>query len=182
MTAIPHLPAPAGLLSLADWEALPESEFNRIELQEGVLIVSPRPKPEHQETLGELYVQLRAQIPPGVKVYLEIDVIIDGDHPPTVRVPDLALVDAHAPEPITAESVVVAIEIVSPGTARMDLVTKRSEYAGAGIPHYWIVHPDHTLTALELRDGGYTETARALGSFHTDVPFPLTIDLTALPA
>jgi hypothetical protein len=35
--------------------------------------------------------------------------------------------------------VLVAIEVVSPGSRRMDTVTKRSEYVEAEIEHYWIV-------------------------------------------
>ncbi|PQM44493.1 Uma2 family endonuclease [Mycobacterium talmoniae] len=40
---------------------------------------------------------------------------------------------------IPAAEVVLVVEIVSPGSRRMDHVMKLYEYAKAGIEHYWIV-------------------------------------------
>lgn len=34
---------PDGLLSLDDWTALPDDELHRLEVDEGVLIVTPQP-------------------------------------------------------------------------------------------------------------------------------------------
>jgi Uma2 family endonuclease len=47
--------------------------------------------------------------------------------------------------PAVAELLLV-IEIVSPGSEAMDEVTKRREYALAGIPQYWVVDRDDALT------------------------------------
>jgi Uma2 family endonuclease len=50
------------------------------------------------------------------------------------------------------------LEVVSPDDPARDLVTKRREYAEAGIPEYWIVNPlDRTVTVLTLADGRYAE-------------------------
>jgi Uma2 family endonuclease len=38
--------------------------------------------------------------------------------------------------------VLLAVEIVSPGSEGVDTVTKRAEYAAAGIPQYWVVDQD----------------------------------------
>jgi Uma2 family endonuclease len=57
----------------------------------------------------------------------------------------------------------LAIEIVSPGSEGMDEVTKRREYAAAGIPRYWVVDRDgaQTVTLHRLAsDGIYTEWAK----------------------
>ncbi len=43
----------------------------------------------------------------------------------------------------------LAVEIVSDGDRNRDTVTKRREYALAGIPHYWIIDP-HLRTAITL--------------------------------
>jgi hypothetical protein len=51
---------PNGLLTLADWEALPADTSVRTELVEGVVLVMNRPVPRHQHVLVELAVQLRA--------------------------------------------------------------------------------------------------------------------------
>jgi Uma2 family endonuclease len=52
----------------------------------------------------------------------------------------------------------LVIEVVSPDDQARDLVTKRSEYAQAGIPEYWIVDPQtETITVLRLEDATYVE-------------------------
>jgi len=46
----------------------------------------------------------------------------------------------------------LVMEVVSEGNRRHDLVTKRDEYARAGIPEYWIVDPEEeTITVFVLR-------------------------------
>jgi Uma2 family endonuclease len=57
----------------------------------------------------------------------------------------------------------LVIEIVSPGSEAMDGVVKRSEYARAGIPRYWVVDRDaaQTVTLHELGAAGtYREKAK----------------------
>ena len=57
----------------------------------------------------------------------------------------------------------IVVEILFTDRGR-DLVHKREMYADSGVREYWIVDPrDDTVTALELRDGGYIERA-ALGA------------------
>lgn len=54
----------------------------------------------------------------------------------------------------------LAVEIVSPSSARYDRVTKLRWYAGLGVPEYWIVDPQaRTLERLVLREGAYVITA-----------------------
>lgn len=38
---------PGSLMTLDEWVALPEDNTYQYELQEGVLLVSPRPTPQH---------------------------------------------------------------------------------------------------------------------------------------
>lgn len=112
----------------------------------------------------------------------EVDVIIEARAPATVRAPDVVVVRAGMRNPIVADDVVVAVEVLSPGTRRVDLVMKRHEYAEAGIPHYWIVDlaGDHvTLEALTLVDGEY-ESETVTGVFEASAPFPVRIDLASL--
>jgi hypothetical protein len=55
-------PLPRRLLTLADWEALPEDNSTHYELQEGVLVASPRPARPHQKALAQLIVHIGATI------------------------------------------------------------------------------------------------------------------------
>lgn len=49
-----------------------------------------------------------------------------------------------------------ACEILSPSTARYDLVEKQRTLHGHGVPHYWIVDPEHqTLTVMRWHEGHY---------------------------
>ena len=74
----------------------------------------------------------------------------------------------------------LAVEVISPGTRRIERVMKRSEYADAGITHYWIVDLDGPrLTELTLTDGQYTGSEH-IGEFTTTVPFAFDLDLRML--
>ena len=90
------------------------------------------------------YARLRLQIRPG-----------------KYREPDLLLLrDAHDPRNQDAFwlGADLVVEIVSPDDPERDLVTKRADYAEAGIPEYWIVYPDAaSITVLRLEQGAYVE-------------------------
>ncbi len=77
------------------------------------------------------------------------------------REPDLlALLDRHDPRYGDRywHGADLVLEVVSPDDPARDLVTKRREYAEAGIPEYWIVNPlDRTVTVLTLDGERYAE-------------------------
>lgn len=55
----------------------------------------------------------------------------------------------------------LVIEVVSDDAPEQDLVTKRKEYAEAGIPEYWIVEPQaEIITVLRLDGNQYAEQGR----------------------
>src|SRR5205085_8318607 len=106
--------------------------------------------------------------------------------PNRLREPDVFFITAkrvsslHEP-PDAAD---LAIEVVSDGedNRKRDLVTKRREYADAGIPEYWIVDPvSKTISVLALPAGeneyvlagefgiGTRATSRLLPDFSVDV-------------
>lgn len=63
------------------------------------------------------------------------------------------------------------------------MCTKRSDYADAGIPNYWILDIDDpiSLTACRLTEEfGYQDDQVAAGIFTTDVPFPFEVSLDLL--
>ncbi|MDF3284787.1 Uma2 family endonuclease [Gordonia sp. N1V] len=133
----------------------------------------------HARAVFRLCAQVDEALPTGWEALPEVEVVIDPATPATVRVPDIVVCRSDAPEPLVAADVAIAIEIVSPGSRRTDHVTKRSEYADAGIAHYRIVDLGRptTLTPLTLTDHGYSGVP-VTGHHTSTTPFPLTISLT----
>lgn len=75
------------------------------------------------------------------------------------------------------------MKIVSPGSRRLDDVTKRHEYADAGIPYYWIVDLDKPVSLLDCHlteDFGYADSGEITGTFTTTMPFPIQLQLDLL--
>ena len=111
-----------------------------------------------------------------------------SDPPPTVRVPDVVVttdraVAAQTRRAIRATDVLLAVEVLSDGTRRVDRVLKFSEYADAGIPQYWIVDlgTRTTLLAYTLVDGDYELSGEHTGRVELQVAgHPVTVDLDAL--
>jgi Uma2 family endonuclease len=77
----------------------------------------------------------------------------------------------------------LVIEVVSDDDPARDLVTKRREYAQAGIPEYWIVEPQvEMIIVLRLDQGQYIEYGRfGRGTNATSALLDdLTIDVTRM--
>ncbi|GAA1073899.1 Uma2 family endonuclease [Tsukamurella spumae] len=178
MTAAPqHLET----MSLDQWCALGEDTAARYELVQGVVQVSPRPRPDHSSAMIQLCLQIQRQIDRPRVCLVEFDVLVGAGPHATVRVPDVVVFDLPAAQPLPADQVRLAIEILSPGTRRTDQVTKREEYERAGIDAYWIVDLDAGPSAeiLTLEGGAYRGRTER-GTFTTSVPCDLSIDLDAL--
>lgn len=182
MTAQPY--DPHHRYTVAEFAALPEDTSAIYELQEGRIVVSPRPARDHMNVLLELAVQVREQLPTTLHAWIEIDVDLELD-PPVVRVPDLVVTNHPLKNeaPLTkASDVVLAIEIISPASVRTDTRFKPIEYADAGIPHLWLVDPKPpmTVTTYRLIGQDYEESQRAERLLVTTEPCELRIDLDAL--
>jgi Uma2 family endonuclease len=107
--------------------------------------------------------------------------------PPVVRAPDIVVAPTEAldarPNRLAISDVRLVIEIVSPGSARTDRVTKMAGYAEAGIPSYWIVDIEGPvrLDTYQLAGDAYRPVvSRATGTVTLDTPAPVTVDLAAL--
>jgi Uma2 family endonuclease len=185
--------APLHLLTVSEYLEIGEVEPGYTELVEGRLLMSPSPVPDHSYAAGELKAQLRAQLPEGIEALEDLDVdlqLAPPDAPGTVRRPDLIVVPRDARlrvrregGVIRASEVLVAVEVVSPGSKRTDYDHKRGEYADAGIPHYWIVDIDPPVSLLACHragEFGYADGGAVTGTFTTSAPFPVEIGLDAL--
>lgn len=179
---------PDHLLTLEEWDALPEDVSRQFELVDGVLQMSPRPTLNHQIAITLLCAQLNGALMAHQLIAVpEVDVALVEAFPPLLRAPDIVIVslaDARAGlKRCRADQVRLAIEIISPGTARVDRVAKMADYAEAGIPNYWIVDLDGevTLDAFTLVDTTYQPSMTAVtGEVTMTEPAPMTIDLAAL--
>jgi len=182
------LERPHSLMTLDEWIALPEDNEHHYELQEGVLVVSPRPLRGHQLAVVRLSWQLDAQLPVDFESIIDFEVVVQAEHPTTVRVPDLVVTRVDGPhDRLAAADVVLAVEVISPGSRKLDLHLKPFEYAEAGIPHYWVVDldppaPSITTYHLGAPGDGYVEAPAVAGQLVTTEPFPLRIDIEALMA
>ncbi|WP_367133662.1 Uma2 family endonuclease [Saccharothrix sp. HUAS TT1] len=193
MTALPEdVENSAGephLFTVAEYSELGEFESGYSELQEGRILMSPSPGPRHMMASGELFVQLRDRLSEELVAIQDVDVDLElvpyGD-PGFSRRPDLVVVPrvvAESGRMLRASELLLVIEIVSPGSKRLDRVIKRGEYADAGIPHYWIVDlsPPVSLVACHLAgEFGYQDAGDVTGEFTTSVPFPVTLKLDGL--
>ncbi|WP_279581164.1 Uma2 family endonuclease [Fodinicola feengrottensis] len=194
MTALP-VPEDqlAKLLTVAEYAALPQNALRPWELQEGILFRSPRPGYDHVDASLELAIQIKAQLPGDLWVMQDASVDLElaaPDEPGFVRAPDLFIVERAVRDEvrrrkrlIRAAEVLLAVEIISPGSKRMDLVVKRAEYADAGIGQYWIIDldPPTSLTACHLTEGfGYMDGGTVTGKYEAALPVPLVVDLDRL--
>jgi Uma2 family endonuclease len=185
--------APPHLLTVAEYLDIGEIEPGYSELVEGRLLMSPSPVPDHNRAVFRMAVELDRQLPPGLEVIPDMDVdlqLAPPEAPGTVRRPDLIVVPRDARlrvrregGVIRASDVLIVVEVLSPGPKRTDHVLKRSEYADAGIPHYWMVdiEPPISLLACHLAgEFGYADGGAVTDTFSASEPFPAQIDLDAL--
>ena len=191
MTAVPQ---PWGhLLTVDEYADLGETDSGYTELLEGRLLMSPSPVPDHNVAVAELLVQLRPQLPDHLEVIPDVDVdlqLAEPDQPGFSRRPDLVIVARAARARLRTEGglirageVLIVVEVVSPGSRRTDYVTKRGEYADAGIPHYWIVDLDKPVSLVDchLAEGfGYQDGGSITDIFTTTEPFPIRLQLDRL--
>ncbi len=199
MTALPEPHAgrrweiPDHLLSIEEYAALGETDSGFTELVEGRLVMSPSPKPRHNIAIYRLAKQLEAQLPENLDFVPDTDVdlgLVPAGEPGFSRRPDLLIIDRAAiarvdedDDMLRADEVAIVVEIVSPGSKRTDYQVKHDEYADAGIPHYWIVDitaPVSLVVCHQAGEFGYQDASAVTGTFTTDVPFPVKIDLDAL--
>jgi Uma2 family endonuclease len=178
MTAMTHVLPFGRPLVRADLEALPD-DGHRYELLDGMLLVSPSPRFQHQMMLGNLYLLLRAAATPGLLVLgapFAVALAEDTEVQPDLLVaPRTSFTDKELPGPP-----LLAVEVLSPSTRRVDLLLKRDRYQAAGVPSYWIVDPEKpSVTVLELDGEVYVEARRSAGASVITVASPFEVTFSA---
>jgi len=182
-TALNGLP-PADGWTVDDLHALPDDGVRR-ELIDGAVHVSPSPTSVHQVIAMRLGVLLEQTCPEHLFVSQSNDVELS---PRRMFIPDVLVTTFEAARrrsgSFLADEVVLAVEIVSPGSQSMDRVLKPALYAKAGIPHFWLIETDGDLTVQTYRLNAGAEAYEQSGSFTdvvaTDSPWPMEIPVGAL--
>ena len=154
-----------------------------IEFSHGQLEVLPMPTFSHQRLVAFLYRQLLRFVEEhslGVVMFAPLRIQLWGGK---YREPDLVFMAAEHADRLGEqfwEGADLVMEVVSPDDPQRDNVTKRREYAQAGIPEYWIIDPAETsISVLTLRGreyalhgefvAGETATSLLLDRFMVDV-------------
>ena len=138
---IPELEPIGRVLTAEEYDALPENP--RRELVDGVIQMMAVPTSWHRAVKGALWSALRRGRPDDRAVVAGMEIRLK---PLLRRIPDIVVV--HRPAVAWGHNqwepseVVLAVEVVSPGSQSTDRRYKPAEYAAAGIEHYWLVETD----------------------------------------
>lgn len=138
------MPAPRTDWTVEMVHELPD-DGNRYEVIDGVLLVSPSPSLLHQRVVGRLHALLFPYVPAAGLEVLVAPAAVTWSARTEVQPDVLAL--PLLPNGRLAErfedvgALGLAVEVLSPSTARTDRFTKRREYQRRGVPEYWIIDP-----------------------------------------
>jgi Uma2 family endonuclease len=143
------------------------ADGRRYQLLAGELVVTPAPGQRHQLVVERLHDALRDYLTPlGLRrgmFSVAADISWDAE---TLVQPDLFVV---APDELsgnwaTCRTLFLAVEVISPASARTDRVLKRQRYQEAGVGSYWIVDSEARLVEIwrpaDLRPEIATELLR----------------------
>ena len=152
-------------MTIDEFLALGETD-GKWELDDGVLYIVGSANKDHQFLMHwfRRHIEdcLRTTWPPLGEVHHEMTTILSRERHRAPE-PDIVVILAGRSDVagiVHVEGVPdIVVEILSTDRGR-DLTLKREIYADSGIREYWIVDPrDDTVTALELRNGRYTQRA-----------------------
>ncbi len=124
--------------------ALPD-DGKKYECVYGELLVSPSPRPWHEIVLMRLHLALATYLerePVGLLLGPLGDISWSPD---TLVQPDRYVVTVDEMRSLDwskIRTLLLAVEVLSPSSARADRFTKRRLYQEVGIPLYWIVDAD----------------------------------------
>jgi len=161
-------------------------EGHDYELVDGVVVMSPSPKPEHQaiavEVSSQIWLFLRDH--PVGRVLVETDVYLGSgpDSGDLVYRPEVVFVRAaRLPEirgRITGAPDLV-VEVASPDSRRFATETKKNDYQRFGVREYWLIDPQRrSFTVYRLDAGRFVEIPAAGDSFVSQAVPGFVLDLT----
>ena len=161
---MPSSPARDTRLTVDDFMLFPD-DGKRHEIIDGVHYVTPSPVTRHQAISGRLYLSLGnflAEQPQLGRVFFApFDVIFTRWD---VVEPDLLVIAGDQLDILTKKNVqgapAIVVEILSPGTRKVDESIKRRLFDRGGVREYWLIDPELDLVKVYRRDGRWELPAR----------------------
>lgn len=150
-----------------DYQRLPE-DGQRYEIVEGVLYVTPAPTFDHQfstyelaRRLGNFVTERRLGVVLGAPFDVRLPEVADPVQP------DL-LYFRTGNEPQAGDKNFrgvpdLIVEVLSPGSRRLDQKVKLDAYEKAGVPEYWLVDPGSRLITVRINRGRRFEEVGRFG-------------------
>ena len=169
--------------TIEDIYNLPEG--TRAELIDGQIYYMAPPTRRHQDIVGTLYRKIADYIDSkggSCKTYVSLFAVFLNENDKNYVEPDISVIcdKNKLTDKGCSGSPDWIIEIVSPGSRRMDYSIKLFKYRSAGVREYWIVDPDKNRILIwnfETEDtGDYTFTDTVKAGIHPD----LSIDFSQL--
>ncbi|MBI1358539.1 MAG: Uma2 family endonuclease [Acidobacteria bacterium] len=140
------MPTTTGLLTLADYEQLPDDGVRR-ELDEGELVVMTFPKPRHTFAALNFYDALNPWVRSrGLGRCVTDAGFLLVEEPPVLRGPDVAFVRAERVAALDPDNWIqgapdLAVEVVSPSESAEDLFRKVQQYLQHGSQAVLTIYP-----------------------------------------
>lgn len=193
MTTIAAMPEPSVLAKKITWQEFRDMDFPEndpfiYELIHGEIVKKSAPKPLHQLISQRIEFQLATllrETPLGQYFHAPVDVFLDDDNgvQPDIcylQKDRLFLLDLNdgilgAPDLI--------VEIVSPGSVKLDRVSKKDLYERFAVREYWLVDPNNkTVEIYVMQQNAYAlhQFLEAEGKAESTVLPGLEIDVQAL--
>jgi Uma2 family endonuclease len=163
--SMPSSPAPDTRLTVEDFMLFPD-DGKRHEIIDGVHYVTPSPVTRHQAILGRLHLSLgnflAEQSELGRVFFAPFDVIFTRWD---VVEPDLLVIAGDQLDILTTKNVqgapAIVVEILSPGTRKVDESIKRRLFERGGVREYWLIDPELDIVKVYRReaDGSFPRVA-----------------------
>ena len=136
------------LVTLEEFERMPEEDAYRVELVRGRIVREPRPGAAHGWLTGRLVERIGSHARErGLGIVVTETGFLLSVEPPTVRGPDLAFLSVeNLPSELPATGFWrvapdLAVEVVSPSNTAAEIREKVLEYLASGSRLVWVVDP-----------------------------------------
>lgn len=145
MSALPRNPSDfgyAGLRMTADEFLALGHTPEHYELIDGVVTMTPSPRPVHGELIACVVQQAGSQLGQAARIFTEIDLRLTDAK---VYRPDISIYKRdRLPPRVDALTLPpdLIVEVLSAGTMAFDLTTKRDDYETFCVNEYWAIDPN----------------------------------------